>query len=185
VVVFGRRVPAGLWWALAELFALTGLAIAQPLLDVTGKAPDFFLLHRADRAQILLLVALIVLAPRWACGRRGLAWPGRRRAGPAAGPSRPGDRPVLRAAPGGGQEADRLRGRPLVLAALVVGVAAGLVYARWRPSGCGSATWPRPAGVRAGVRHPVPDRRADPAQPPAADRPVPVQTRPGSRCRRW
>ena len=36
------RLPKELWWALLELFALTGLAIAQPLLDVTGKAPDFF-----------------------------------------------------------------------------------------------------------------------------------------------
>src|SRR6266511_1689753 len=56
-------VPQVLWWALLELFALTGLAIAQPLLDVTGKAPDFFLLHRADRGQIVLLVAAIVLLP--------------------------------------------------------------------------------------------------------------------------
>jgi hypothetical protein len=99
VVVFGRRVPAGLWWALAELFALTGLAIAQPLLDVTGKAPDFFLLHRSDRTQILLLVALIVLAPRPGCGRRGAGLAAGRGAGPAAGPSRPGDRPVLHARP--------------------------------------------------------------------------------------
>ena len=56
------RVPKELWWALLELFALTGLAIAQPLLDVTGKAPDFFLYppgrpcpdprgHRLDRAR--------------------------------------------------------------------------------------------------------------------------------------
>jgi hypothetical protein len=75
VVVFGRRVPAGLWWALAELFALTGLAIAQPLLDVTGKAPDFFLLYRSDRTQILLLMALVVLAPPlglWVA--QALAW---------------------------------------------------------------------------------------------------------------
>src|SRR4029450_6192328 len=46
-----------------ELFVLCGLAIAQPLLDVTGKAPDFFLLHRASRGQILLLVALVVVLP--------------------------------------------------------------------------------------------------------------------------
>ncbi|MFL5793326.1 MAG: sulfatase-like hydrolase/transferase [Actinomycetota bacterium] len=132
VVVFGRRVPAGLWWALAELFALTGLAIAQPLLDVTGKAPDFFLLHRSDRTQILLLMALVVLAPAaglWA--GEALTW-------------------LL-----GGERARRLvhlvlvtglfcvlalevakkltplQGRRLLLAALVVGVAAGLVYARW------------------------------------------------------
>jgi hypothetical protein len=46
VAVFGRRVPVGRWWALLELLALTGLAVAQPLLDVSRKAPDFFLLHR-------------------------------------------------------------------------------------------------------------------------------------------
>jgi hypothetical protein len=57
------RIPRELRWALLELFALTGLVIAQPLLDVTGKAPDFFVLHRADRVQILLLVATIVLLP--------------------------------------------------------------------------------------------------------------------------
>jgi hypothetical protein len=57
------KLPKELWWALLELFALTGLAIAQPLLDVTGKAPDFFLYHRAGRTQILAVVALIVLAP--------------------------------------------------------------------------------------------------------------------------
>ena len=57
------KLPKKLWWALLELFALTGLAIAQPLLDVAGKAPDFFLYHRAGRAQILAVIALIVLAP--------------------------------------------------------------------------------------------------------------------------
>ena len=54
------KLPKELWWALLELFALTGLAIAQPLLDVTGKAPDFFLYHRAGRNQILAVIALVV-----------------------------------------------------------------------------------------------------------------------------
>jgi len=49
--------------ALLELCALSGLAIAQPLLGATGRAPDFFLFHRAGRADILLLAAVIVLAP--------------------------------------------------------------------------------------------------------------------------
>ena len=35
-------------WALVEVFVLSGFAIAQPLLDVTGKSPDFFLFRRAD-----------------------------------------------------------------------------------------------------------------------------------------
>ena len=129
-----RRVPVGVWWGLLELFALTGLAVAQPLLDVTGKAPDFFLLHRSDRAQILLLVALIVLAPAaglWAA--EVLAW------------LVAGERVrrlvhlvwvtglfcllALEVA----KKLTPLRGRRLVLAALVVGLAAGWVYARWAP----------------------------------------------------
>jgi hypothetical protein len=50
-------------WALAELFALTGLAIAQPVLDVTGRSPDMFLFRRADRVDILMLVAGITVLP--------------------------------------------------------------------------------------------------------------------------
>jgi hypothetical protein len=134
VVVFGRRVPVGVWWGLLELFALTGLAIAQPLLDVTGKAPDFFLLHRSDRTQILLLVALIILAPTailWAA--EVLAW------------LVAGERVrrlvhlvwvtglfcllALEAT----KKLTPLRGRRLVLAAVLVGLAAGWVYARWAP----------------------------------------------------
>ena len=132
VVVSGRRVPAGLGWALAELLALTGLAIAQPLLDVTGKAPDFFLLHRSDRTQILLLVALIVLAPPlglWA--GEALAW--------LLGGDRARRLVHLVVVTGlfcvlaleVAKKLTPLRGRRLLLAALVVGVAAGLVYARW------------------------------------------------------
>ena len=128
------KLPKGLWWGLLELFALTGLAVAQPLLDVTGKAPDFFLLHRSDRAQILLLVALIVLVPAaglWAA--EVLAW------------LVAGERVrrlvhlvwvtglfcllALEVA----KKLTPLRGRRLVLAALVVGLAAGWVYARWAP----------------------------------------------------
>jgi Sulfatase len=134
VVVLGRRVPAGVWWGLVELLALTGLAIAQPLLDVTGKAPDFFLLHRSDRTQILLLVALIVLAPPlglWA--GEVLAW--------LVGGERL--RRLVHLAWMTGlfcllalevaKKLTPLRGRRLVLAAVVVGLAAGWVYARWTP----------------------------------------------------
>jgi hypothetical protein len=63
----GRR-RASVWsgadlWALAELFALTGLAIAQPVLDVTGRSPDMFLFRRADRLDILLLVVGVTVLP--------------------------------------------------------------------------------------------------------------------------
>src|SRR5512132_1894635 len=56
------RSGAGLW-ALAELFALTGLVIAQPVLDVTGRSPDMFLFRRADRLDILLLVVAVTVLP--------------------------------------------------------------------------------------------------------------------------
>jgi hypothetical protein len=56
-------------WALVELFVLTGFAIAQPLLEVTGRSPEFFLFRRADRLDIAALVfgliLLPALAPSW------------------------------------------------------------------------------------------------------------------------
>jgi hypothetical protein len=42
------RVSGELLGAWLELFVLAGFAIAQPILDVTGKAPDFFLSRRAS-----------------------------------------------------------------------------------------------------------------------------------------
>jgi hypothetical protein len=60
----GLRSLAGprLWWLL-ELFALTGLVIAQPLLDVVGRSPDFFLFREADSRDIALLAVAITLVP--------------------------------------------------------------------------------------------------------------------------
>jgi Sulfatase len=49
--------------ALVELFVLCGFTIAQPLLDVTGKSPDFFLFRRAGRFDVLLLVVVVTLLP--------------------------------------------------------------------------------------------------------------------------
>jgi hypothetical protein len=53
----------GLLWSLLELFVLTGFVVAQPLLEVTGRAPDFFIFRRADRLDILLLVGIVTLLP--------------------------------------------------------------------------------------------------------------------------
>jgi Sulfatase len=50
-------------WALVELFVLTGFAIAQPLLDVTGKSPELFVFSRAGRGDILLMVLGVTLLP--------------------------------------------------------------------------------------------------------------------------
>jgi arylsulfatase A-like enzyme len=51
-----------LWWLL-ELFALTGLVVAQPLLDVVGRSPDFFVFREADSRDIVLLAVAITLVP--------------------------------------------------------------------------------------------------------------------------
>ena len=59
----GRWLARARLWALIELFVLSGFAIAQPLLDVTGKSPDFFLFRRADRFDIVALVAGVTLLP--------------------------------------------------------------------------------------------------------------------------
>ena len=48
---------------LGELLALTGFAVAQPVLDVTGRSPDFFLFRRPTRPQLWLLMAVVVLVP--------------------------------------------------------------------------------------------------------------------------
>ena len=57
--------------AFLELFALCGFAIAQPILDVTGRSPDFFLFNGAGRADVLLLAAAVTFLPAlglWAGG---------------------------------------------------------------------------------------------------------------------
>jgi hypothetical protein len=50
-------------WALVELFVLCGLTVAQPVLDVTGKSPDFFLFRQAGRLDILLLITVVTVLP--------------------------------------------------------------------------------------------------------------------------
>ena len=60
------RPPA--WWRQAlrsfvELLALSGLAVTQPLLDVFGQAPDFFVYREADRSDLIAFAVLIALVP--------------------------------------------------------------------------------------------------------------------------
>jgi arylsulfatase A-like enzyme len=50
-------------WSLVELFVLTGFVVGQPLLDVTGKAPDFFIFRRASKLDILLLIFIVLVLP--------------------------------------------------------------------------------------------------------------------------
>ena len=49
--------------AAAELFALCGLALAQPLFDVFGAAPDVVLAHGADRGDLVVFGLLVLLVP--------------------------------------------------------------------------------------------------------------------------
>jgi hypothetical protein len=56
---FGREQ----FWSLVELFVLTGFVVGQPLLDVTGKAPDFFIFRRASKLDLLLLILLVLVLP--------------------------------------------------------------------------------------------------------------------------
>jgi hypothetical protein len=64
-VEFG--VPDKRWrrelYAFLEIAALCGLGVAQPLLDITGKAPDFFLFYGAGRGDVLTLVLLVTVVP--------------------------------------------------------------------------------------------------------------------------
>jgi hypothetical protein len=117
-------------WALAELFVLSGFAVAQPLLEVTGKSPDFFLFHRAQRVDILLLVAGVTLLPALAI------WAGEVLVGLVSEPLR---RLVHLAAVTMlltllaleiVKKLTPMRGRRLVALAAVVGLLAGALYAR-------------------------------------------------------
>jgi hypothetical protein len=68
--------PSRLSWellAFAELSALCGLAVAQPLLDSIGRSPDFLLFHGAGTTDALLLVAAVVLGPPLALWGLGAA----------------------------------------------------------------------------------------------------------------
>jgi len=67
------RISRELLGAWLELFVLTGFAIAQPILDVTGEAPDFFLFRRASRLDMLLLVLAVTIAPALVLGLVELA----------------------------------------------------------------------------------------------------------------
>ncbi|SIR81001.1 sulfatase-like hydrolase/transferase [Micromonospora avicenniae] len=120
---------------LLEIVALVGLVVTQPLLDVLGRSPDFFLFHRADREQILLLVALIAVVPTVPLALLGALT---RLAGRVA-------RSVTHTLLVGlltaalavqvGRHVLPLRGVPLLLVAAVVGVAGAAAHRRWRAPG--------------------------------------------------
>ncbi len=118
-----------------EIVALCGLVITQPLLDVTGKSPDFFLFHGAGPADIVLLMAVYTLLPPallWGVGALvGLAGRAVRRMAHLVTLG------VLCAALAVqvGKHLFPVRGLPLVVVALTVGVASGYAYRRWSAPG--------------------------------------------------
>lgn len=123
--------------AALEILALCGLAITQPLLDVTGRSPDFFLFHGAGPGQILLLVAVVTVAPPVVLWASGLL------AGVVSG--RPTVRRGWHTATLGvllaalaiqvGKQLTPLRGVPLAALAGVLALAAAYAYWRWRVPG--------------------------------------------------
>jgi hypothetical protein len=113
-----------------ELFVLCGFVVAQPLFDVAGGSPDFFLFRRASPADILLLVALAVLGPALAL------WAGEVVVGAL---SRRLRRVVHLAVVAGllllltietAKHLTPVRGVPLLLLGLAGGLAATVLYAR-------------------------------------------------------
>ena len=116
--------------AFLELLAVCGLAVAQPLLDGTGRSPDFFLFTSADRIDfVLLLVGATLPLPLalWAVGAAtGVA--GRRVRRVAHVVLLAGLFAVLAVVVG--KKLVPLRGLPLAALALVVGVALAAVYTR-------------------------------------------------------
>ncbi len=67
------------WRAGLELLAMCGFVVVQPLLEVIGGSPGFFLFHGVTGGEIMLLVAVYTLVPPavlWALGAlAGLAGP--------------------------------------------------------------------------------------------------------------
>ena len=55
--------------AFLELFALTGIAVAQPVLDVINNSPETIIGHQASGVAIVLATGVVVLVPALALGR--------------------------------------------------------------------------------------------------------------------
>ncbi|SIM65791.1 Arylsulfatase A [Micromonospora cremea] len=120
---------------LLEVVALVGLVVTQPLLDVLGRSPDFFLFHRADPGQILLLVALVAVVPTVPVALLGSL---SRLAGRTARAlTHTGLIGLLLAALAVqvGRHVTPLRGVPLLLVAGLAGVAGAAAHRRWRAPG--------------------------------------------------
>ncbi|MFG2167365.1 sulfatase-like hydrolase/transferase [Micromonospora chersina] len=124
----GWRGEAG---RLLEVVALVGLVVTQPLLDVLGRSPDFFLFHRASRADVLLLVALIAIAPTVPFALLGAVGLVAGRLARAAVHTLVLGLLLAALAVQVGRHVTPLRGVPLLLVAGVAGAAAAAAHRRW------------------------------------------------------
>jgi hypothetical protein len=129
----GRRPRWDLHWellAFLELLGLCGLAIAQPLLEVTGHSPDWFLFNSASTSDIVLLLigaTLLVPVALWALGAAtGIA--GRRVREVAHAALVTGVFVVLAIVLG--KDVTALRGLRLTVLAVAAGGALAAVYAK-------------------------------------------------------
>lgn len=120
---------------LLEVVALVGLVVTQPLLDVLGRSPDFFLFHRASRADVLLLVALIAIAPTVPFALLGAVGLVAGRLARAAVHTLVVGLLLAALAVQVGRHVTPLRGVPLLLVAGVAGAAAAAAHRRWRAPG--------------------------------------------------
>jgi hypothetical protein len=112
------------------LFALTGILITQPLLDVFAGAPEIFVARRAGTLDIVAFAVVIALVPAaalWLVERAvGLAGPPARRWAHLGIVAVLGLLFVVQA----GKRATEVPGRFLILAGIVVGVALARAVAR-------------------------------------------------------
>ncbi|MEU5531352.1 sulfatase-like hydrolase/transferase [Micromonospora chersina] len=120
---------------LLEVVALVGLVVTQPLLDVLGRSPDFFLFHRASRADVLLLVALIAIAPTVPFALLGAVGLVAGRLARAAVHTLVVGLLLAALAVQVGRHVTPLRGVPLLLVAGAAGAAAAAAHRRWRAPG--------------------------------------------------
>ncbi|MEV4760943.1 sulfatase-like hydrolase/transferase [Micromonospora sp. NPDC049559] len=118
-----------------EIIALCGVVVTQPLLDITGRSPDFFLFHRAGRGEILLLVGFYTVVPPlglWLAGAlSGLAG----RAARALTHRITVGLLLAALAVQVGKHLLPLRGTPLLAIAVACGAAGAYAHRRWPAPG--------------------------------------------------
>ncbi len=113
-----------LGWRFAHLFALSAMAVAQPLLSLLGDNPTFFTAHGSGAAEIIWFAVLLVVVPPAVCvGVSAATHRLSRRAGESAHLAFVGLFSFLFVLPA----VDDLPGHWLLVVVLAAGVAAGIV----------------------------------------------------------